>query len=137
MEICDQCGIRRWEEEKILCNNITCKGRAWPYSLLLANPIKINLKVYRVRNLVPIFHHFREAWTHCFRCFWICLRFWYQEKLTIFLMTPGGFYSWNIYRLEDINKLWPIMVTIIKIIAHSKVLCYVISSCIQKISLQF
>ncbi len=31
-------------------------------------------------------------------------RFWYQKKACIFLITPGEFYSWKMYRLEDINE---------------------------------
>ncbi len=30
--------------------------------------------------------------------------FWYQMKAHIFLIIPGKFYSWKIYRLEDINE---------------------------------
>ncbi len=32
------------------------------------------------------------------------LRFWYQKKPHIFLITLGEFYSWKMYRLEDINE---------------------------------
>ncbi len=31
-------------------------------------------------------------------------RFWYQKKACIFLITPGEFYGWKMYRLEDINE---------------------------------
>ena len=30
-------------------------------------------------------------------------RFWCQKKACIILITPGKFYSWKMYRLEDIN----------------------------------
>ena len=64
-----------------------------------------------------------------------------SEKSSYFSNTPGEFYSWKMYRLEDIMKTWLIMVTIIKL--HSKVWVianYVISFYIltfQPIKLKF
>ena len=31
-------------------------------------------------------------------------KFWYQKKAHMFLITPGEFYSWKMYRLEGINE---------------------------------
>ncbi len=50
------------------------------------------------------------------------MRFWYQKNAHIFLITPGEFYSWKMYHLEDINEnVTIVMVTIIKLIQYSKV----------------
>ncbi len=56
----------------------------------------------------------QELWVHCsviakelpdrLRFFSNFQRFWYQKKAHIFLITPGEFYSWKIYRLEDIDE---------------------------------
>ena len=35
------------------------------------------------------------------------LRFWYYKKTHIFLITRVKFYSWNMFRLEDINENMP------------------------------
>ena len=36
--------------------------------------------------------------------FFTFLRFWYQKKACISLITPGEFYGGKMYRLEDINE---------------------------------
>ena len=33
------------------------------------------------------------------------MKFWYQKKAHIFLITRGEFYSWKMYPLEDINEI--------------------------------
>ena len=32
------------------------------------------------------------------------MRFWYEKKAHIFLNTPGKFYGWQMYHLEDVNE---------------------------------
>ncbi len=55
-------------------------------------------------NLVTL----KGAWSDYFRFFKFffpsLLRFWYQKKDPIFLITPGEFYSWKMYRLKDMNE---------------------------------
>ncbi len=46
----------------------------------------------------------KGARSDCFRFFSNFRRFWYQKKAHIFLITSGEFYSWKMYRLEDINE---------------------------------
>ncbi len=46
----------------------------------------------------------KGARSDCFRFFSNFQRFWYQKKACIFLITPGEFYSWKMYCLEDINE---------------------------------
>ncbi len=46
----------------------------------------------------------KGARSDCFRFFSHFWRFWYQKKAHIFLISPGEFYSWKMYRLEDINE---------------------------------
>ena len=44
--------------------------------------------------------------------FQIFCRFWYHKKPDIFLIIHGNSHSWKIFRLEDIIKNMPVMVTI-------------------------
>ncbi len=100
----------------------------------------VDLKFNRVINTIMLWKYFSPKCTQilgCSKCLLIqklytlgCLKvpgpiasdffsnfqkFWYQKKAHIFLITPGEFYSWKLYCLEDIMKMWLVMVTIIKL----------------------
>ncbi len=56
------------------------------------------------KEVMTKFPPLKGARSDHFRFFSNFQRFWYQKKIHIFLITPGEFYSWKMYRLEDINE---------------------------------
>ena len=98
-------GIPRWQiyekkkekEKKILLEwNILQDS----YNVLIKEHCGRSIGVWLLENFFPNF-----------------VRFWYQKKAYIFLITPGEYYSWKMYRFEDINETENVivMVTIINV----------------------
>ncbi len=57
--------------------------------------------IYAAMIMIPVL---KGAQSDCLRFFSNLRRFWYQKKAHIFLITPGEFYSWKMYCVEDINE---------------------------------
>ncbi len=51
-----------------------------------------NITIYNLKEPGPITLEFSQTFKE------------YQKKACIFLITPGEFYSWKVYRLENINE---------------------------------
>ncbi len=71
--------------------------------IIIDTDVDTNMPEWSARTL----HHislFKGAQSDCFRFFSNFRRFWYQKKAHIFLITPGEFHSFKMYRLKNINE---------------------------------